>query len=73
VSDIVDEHILNRTTVMFLYNLTTKNKRTSVPDPDTLNRMEAEGWIRCRAGKLPTITPKGEIVIALLKAKAGVA
>jgi len=67
------EHILNPTTVRFLYDLTTKNKRVSVPDPDTLNRMTAEGWITCRANKLPTITPKGEIVLALLKHKAGVA
>ena len=67
------EHILNPTTVRFLFDLTTKNKRTSAPDADTLNRMAAEGWIKCRAGNLPTITPKGEIVLALLRQKAGVA
>jgi hypothetical protein len=67
------EHILNRTTVRFLFDLATKNKRTEVPDANTLSRMAAEGWIRLRASKLPTITPKGEIVLALLKAKAGVA
>ena len=67
------EHILNPTTVRFLFDLTTKNKRISVPDPETLNRMAAEGWIKCRVGKLPTITPKGKIVLALLKQKAGVA
>lgn len=67
------EHILNKTTVKFLYDLTTKNKRTVVPDPETLNRLAAEGWIKCRAGKLPTITSKGEIILALLKQKAGVA
>jgi len=69
----MSEHILNPTTVRFLFDLTTKNKRTSVPDVDTLNRMAAEGWIKCRVGKLPTVTPKGEIVLALLKQKAGVA
>lgn len=69
----MSEHILNRTTVRFLFDLSTKNKRISVPDVDTLNRMAAEGWITCRVGKLPTITPKGEIVLALLKAKVGAA
>ena len=69
----MSEHILNPTTVRFLFDLTTKNKRTSVPDVDTLNRMAAEGWIKCRVGKLPTVTPKVEIVLALLKQKAGVA
>lgn len=69
----MSEHILNRTTVKFLFDLATKNKRTEVPDANTLTRMSAEGWIKMRAGKLPTITPKGEIVLALLKHKAGVA
>lgn len=69
----MSEHILNPTTVRFLFDLTTKNKRTVVPDPETLNRMAAEGWITCKAGKLPTITPKGELILALLKHKAGVA
>ena len=66
----MSEHILNPTTVRFLFDLTTKNKWTVVPDPETLNRMAAEGWIACKVGKLPKITPKGEIILALLKHKA---
>lgn len=69
----MSEHILNRTTVKFLFDLATKNKRTEVPDADTLASMAHQGWIKSRPGKLPTITPKGEIVLALLKQKAGVA
>lgn len=68
-----DDHILNPVTVRFLFDLATKNKRTSVPDADTLDRMSAQGWITMRRGKLPSITPKGEIILALLKQKAGVA
>ena len=67
------EHILNSVTVRFLFDLATKNKRISVPDADTIDRMVAQGWITMRQRKLPKITPKGEIILALLKQKAGVA
>lgn len=67
------EHILNPTTVRFLFDLATKNERISVPDADTLDRMAGQGWITMRRGKLPSITPKGEMILALLKYEAGVA
>lgn len=67
------EHILNPTSVKFLYELSTNKKQIGIPDADMLRRMEAEGWIRTQGRKRPTLTPKGEIVLALLKHKAGVA
>lgn len=68
-----DDHILNRTTVRFLFDLATKKKHVNVPDAELLRRMEIEGWIKCHSRKRPIITPKGEIILALLKQKAGVA
>ena len=69
----IDDHILNPTTVRFLFDLATKKKHVSVPDAEMLRRMEIEGWIEGHWRKRPTITPKGEIILALLKQKAGVA
>lgn len=68
----MSEHILNRETVRFLFDLATRNRLTALPDECTLMSMVSQGWIKIRAGKRPTITPKGEIILALLKAKVGV-